>query len=174
MRQALDLTGRKPRAKGSFSAYYRLPRGKGVKVICDITKGAPSIERLMTSTDWRMALREAKDIKKAQKSKHSPRCYGVKPVKRGRKWFPGIFVEHINGIRLGSLKRSHLNKQQQKKWFPKSKIAEHLFSVLEDFGVFCQDFHDQNIIVVVRKKKVKSIKWVDFSPDTIDWSIGRY
>jgi len=162
-----NLTKLKAFASGAYSKYHRLRKKLGIKVLRHYAK-LLTIAKLKKSLVWKAALMEAQDMRRARRRAHlSPKCYGVVPIKKGTKWYPGILVEHIDGIRLQDLKRKSLKKSEQKKWFPKSKIERYLFSMLEIAGIECLDFHNQNIIVSIKNRAIVSIKIVDFSPDTV-------
>jgi hypothetical protein len=162
-----NFTKLKASATGAYSKYYYIRRKLGIKVLRHHAK-LLTIAQLKKSLVWKAALMEAQDMRTARRRTHlSPKCYGIVPIKKGTKWYPGILVEHIDGIRLQDLKRKSLKKSEQKRWFPKSKIEKHLFNKLETVGIECLDFHNQNIIVSIKNKAITSIKIVDFSPDTI-------
>jgi len=152
---------------GAYGVYYR--KGKiGVKVLrtnfyhlCSYG-GYKHVRSLVKSRSWKSAIKEFRLLKKAERSGLTPIPYCVKPVCVGNKYYPAIFMEHIVGTPLdeaplGKFAWNQINtliRTSERTLKRKCGIDHH-----EDCG-------GSNVIIVKHKKrKVLSVKIIDFTPD---------
>jgi hypothetical protein len=107
IRTIKHITQPRPDGSGSYGWYFYCGRGVGVKVVYSTRyeqdEGHRTIKELRGSPLWNAARREMRVLIKVEESGITPKPYCLKPVKRGYKWYPGIFMEHIEGVSLYSL-----------------------------------------------------------------------
>ena len=151
---------------GAYSVYYR--RGKiGIKVLrTDFryfgTGGYKSMRSLKRSFMWREALKEYNLMKKAEDSGLVPIPYCVKPVRLGKRFYPAIFMEHIQGTRFDFF----CDGFNRKEFCEAEKVLKAKEMALTRYGVdHVLDSGGGNAIVVESiGRKIIKVKLIDFSP----------
>jgi len=151
---------------GAYSVYYR--RGKiGIKVLrTDFryfgTGGYKSMRSLKRSFMWCEALKEYNLMKRAEDSNLVPIPYCVKPVRLGKRFYPAIFMEHIQGTRFDFF----CDGFNRKEFREAQKFLEAKEIDLTHYGVdHVLDSGGGNAIVVESiGRKIIKVKLIDFSP----------
>lgn len=154
LKKAFDLTRLDRHSHGSFSSYFKYNKTQGIKVL--ISPGHPSIKSLRKSNIWRAATRENTLLKKAKKLyQFIPISYGVVPIRIGKKYYPGIVMQHINGKLL-------CKDEMTTGTNLKTKIT--LRKMLYKLGIIHNDLHGANIILCSDTNKYYVL---DFDPEFI-------
>lgn len=143
---------------GSYGEYYRLPNGKGLKVLS--VPGEARMDNLLESGRWQEAVIEAENLKKAERSKVVPKCYGVVAVRMGKLYYPGILMEHIRGIMLSDIADDVY-----------AQISDQAYPLLREklkkLKMVHMDLHDENIIVQEARDGSFKFFAIDFGPNSI-------
>ncbi len=186
------LKGKMSDKWGVFSAYFQIRKKLGVKVILhwclSYYHEYKTKEKLFSSRLWKNAVKEFEYQKLAfDKLKCVPRVYNVRPIfldkvlvynwwdqiyEMVNGWFPAIWMEHIEGMRLDEFFPVPKNEEQQKK---RDIIIEGMKRILrKEVGLRMIDLHQENIIVKTNKAedKITDIKVIDFSPTFVRF-VGR-
>jgi RIO-like serine/threonine protein kinase len=146
----LDSKKHKRSGSGSYGEYFKLGKGKGVKLL----RGRWETKaKALNSRAWRLANKEADLLDIAKDSKVVPKCYGAKIVKSDKQFRVGIVMQHLGNTTLnetGLMDEEH------------SDVRDILMEALEDVGIIHTDLHGDNIMYY--RKKFYAI---DFTPFTI-------
>lgn len=91
-------------AQGGYAKYYQIDKKIGVKVYhC---KGYQTVDKLFNSRKWVDALTEYVYYQEAQlNTKMSPQNVSIVIVKKNKRYYPGIMMEHIDGIAYEDYRR---------------------------------------------------------------------
>lgn len=136
---------------GAYGTYFRVSRGRGIKIL----KGSwRSMQGAYNSHQFDMARQEAELLKIAEDSGVTPRCYGVRVVKRGTVYRVGILMQHLGNKTLADL---GLPEHQR------SDVYDRVNDALIHAGINHCDLHTRNIMFCDGKYYA-----IDFSPDCID------
>jgi RIO-like serine/threonine protein kinase len=146
----LDNKKHKGSGSGSFAEYFKLGKGKGVKLLRGSHRTRASA---LKSRNWALAHREADLLDAAYCSKVVPKCYGVKLVKYGNHYRVGIVMQHLGHTKLNE---TNLNLSEG------SDIRDLILEALEDVGITHTDLHSENIMVYRGKFYA-----IDFTPFAI-------
>jgi hypothetical protein len=154
-------------AEGGFSRYYRLDNKHGVKVYkC---KGYPTIDKLFNSKKWLQALMEYVFYQEAQNNtKMSPQKVSIVIVQKEKRYYPGIFMEHIEGIayedfrRMGMklfvTKEGEVTPEKEK---DSQELQRYIKKTLKDKAkIEYRDGNFQNYII----EHSGNIRVIDFTP----------
>lgn len=134
--------------QGAFGKYFQVTPTRGVKVLRGSFR---NLESAYNSHIFDMAREESEILKVAQNSGVVPKCYGVRIVRRGNRYYVGILMQHLGNKRLSDMKVS-VDKESQ--------IYDDLNDALEDAGIGHNDLHAGNIMYYKGKYYA-----IDFSPD---------
>lgn len=133
---------------GSYASYFKLNEEVGVKVI----DGGYHTEReVKFSQEWKDAKKEARLLTGAYASGVVPYCYGAKIIKRHRRWYAAIVMQHLGDVHIFQVKK-----------LDKMSNYDKLHDALDKIGYSHCDLHGSNIMVYRGK-----LYAVDFSPDFI-------
>lgn len=144
LKRSLNLSGRTPYSGGAFCSYFQYNDTQGIKVL--FTDGYTRIKSLRKSMVWRHATLENSYLRKCgARVDNIPKAYGVYPIKIGRKYYPGIVMQHINGH---TLKQARGLTVEQK-----YELRDKLSIALQKKNIRHHDLHLSNIIVCSDSKK---------------------
>lgn len=161
LKKSINLSGKRIRSGGAFSSYYKLNKTQGIKVL--YSDGHKSVKALRNSLVWRRATKENTLLRKCkQRYFNIPHSYGVSPVKIGKCYYPGIMMQHIDGILLTYLETIQDTDKQI--------ISEKLSNVLSKVGIYHNDLHWGNIILA--KDKI-TYYVIDFTYDLVELDNGQ-
>lgn len=151
----MDITRLDKTDYGAFSAYYKLDEKQGLKLMeCD---GYTSIKKLRNSRIWRHTAREANLLRKARKRvAFVPTVFETIPVKFKTLYYPGILMEHIEGV---------LGCEYYKTKSDFNYMREMLENELEKQLIYHDDLHWGNVIV---NKQTQKHYVIDFTPEFVE------
>ncbi len=155
-KRTLTVKDRQRKNGGAFGTYYKLSPRRGVKVL---DAAYDTIKEAKQSVTYRAAKEEAWLLKKAYKSKITPKCYGIKIVEVDGYYSVGIVMTHMGDLTLSEFMRT----RKAKKFYHRN-IEGELLKKLDKVGITHCDLHNHNIMV--RGNKFYAI---DFSPENIHW-----
>ncbi len=149
--------GQRPNGCGAFGRYYRLSKVIGIKVLSGMWSNeyCTTQKELKASNQWKEAVREARLIRVARKSRIVPKCYGVVPVRRegqNGRLHVGIVMQHIPGRVLGNREPDVIERLSDR--------------ICNKCKLSMQDLHGWNILVTGKSRKRYWV--IDFTPDLID------
>lgn len=169
---------------GAYGRYIKLSSKYGAKILTSASGSSSdfdqckTIKELKKSRVWKAARKEMECMIKARslisRKFLIPACYGIAPVKVTLQfpfchdeycfdehktincWLPAIFVEHIEGKRLGDQRdytEDHVEKLEQ-------------FLYLH--GIKNDDIHDENVMIRHKNSKHKSrLVLIDWTPEYV-------
>lgn len=166
--KVVNVSNKRCVGSGVFGQYYKLSKYKGIKILTMYAS------RKLNSAiiDLTHASDEAMAIKKAQKSKMTPKLYTVCVAQKGKYFYPAIMMEHLHGyvefykvLRRYSDQELRFNKNLK---LGKVINAEHLYSLLrkrlsDRVGGFHYDMHWNNVLVKHKNNMINSIRIVDLA-----------
>jgi hypothetical protein len=159
---------------GAYSVYFR-NRSIGIKVLRTSYHGRFGIggykspKRVRLSPAWQDAIDEFAALRIADSTGHTPIPYCVRVVRLGKKYYPAILMEHINGMPLGDFCYSQgLTPAQERLIYRGLDEIEKV--LLQRCGIdHSFDSGGNNAIVAEhRGNRVKRLKLIDFSPGLIE------
>ena len=165
---------KRPLSKGIYGKYFHISQRTGVKVLGRGYKKMESIfKRYKTLADAEV---ESLILKKAEKSKISPRGAKAVIVQYNGLFYPAIKMQHIHGKTLYQIdpyldlnnhyvtkKGKHLPNQKSS-----YKLGKYLRDCLKKVGIINRDLHLNNVII----NNQGIVKVIDFSPEWIQTNIS--
>lgn len=163
MYRTLNLKNRSSKLYGAYATYFRLSNGRGVKVynlseFCD-SDGKRSKYMLNFGT-------VELDFAYIQSIQCSivPKIFEIVAVKVKGLWYPGIIMEHVQGVDLYEYTKRHAKRH--------TLLSDYLIRASNLFtnltGYIHEDLHGYNVIV---DKKTKQYKVIDLTWDTATRSV---
>lgn len=173
--QIIRLSSKKqPISKGLYGKYFQISKRIGVKVLGRGYKKMDSIFRQYKTLED--AEIESLILKKAEKSKISPRGAKSVIVLHNGLFYPAIKMQHINGKTLYQIdpflnlnnhyvtKKGKILKNKKSSY----KLGKYLRDCLKKVGIINRDIHLNNVII----NNQGLVKVIDFSPDWVRASIS--
>lgn len=148
--RTITFKGLKHVGDGSFGSYYKMSRGKGIKVFFTYHLSKAGI---LESNEYYNAREEFSLLKKAHKLRLSPKPYEIVLVKDNERYCVGIVMQHLNKFRSRRVCYE--------------TAESNLIEKLKKGGVYHHDLHDGNIIPVKHGRGIRYYA-VDFSPQYVD------
>lgn len=153
MYRTIDLKNRRTTKMGAHAAYFKLSARRGVRVYGagEWSSDGPSVTK--KELDFYNVREDFKFIQRIQCS-IVPRAYEIVAVKLQGIWFPGLIMEHVDGV--------HSNGLQPGKGMLKNQTFATLMNQIgNEFrqltGYIHQDLNGFNVIFNRRKKTYKVI-----------------
>lgn len=138
------------KAHGVFGNYYNIDNKIGLKLIRYQEKYV-SREYYSYPKLLKAAKLEVRYIKKANKIKLAPKYIELIKIKRNKRFYPAIIMEHISG-------RHYKNKITDKFLYKTNKMFKKI-------GLKYGDLHSENVIFL----KDGSFRVIDFGPNGISY-----
>jgi len=155
MYKTLDLKNRRTSLFGAYSAYFRLSKRRGVKVYnagefphnAAICEYRADIDFSQVETDFEFIRRIECHI--------VPKAYKIVAVKLKGLWYPGIILEHVDGV--------HLDKLTPGRGILKNQTCEELMRDISTIFAKLTGYihYDLNGYNVIFQRKAKTFKVID-------------
>ena len=164
----LNLTGLTQKGKGTYSRYFILPDGRGVKMLRTLPIWWNTIDGGLKLGDDRLlkqmkeATKEYAIYKQAEKSGVTPKVYSAELVCFENHYYAAIIMEHIEGevFENRRFKRRYTMSVH-------AKIEYILKKKLRSVGVEHNDLHIANVITRIEGKRKRSFA-IDFTPQYVN------
>jgi len=158
---------KKPLSSGLFGKYFRISKNRGVKVF---GKGHRKIETIFSRPKtYLSAQKECELLKKAEKSKISPKFAQLVIVIYRKKFYPAIKMQHFGGDILYNHDRylkpsyAYVNRFGEIKKNKTIKMKSFILNKLKKAKIVHIDLHSANVMVNSQGK----VRVIDFSPEWI-------
>lgn len=136
----ISLRDDKATSGGSFARYYKLNKNVGIKVLR--SKGSLTPNGLLRSKKWKEAKHEVAMLERAASSGIVPKCYGLRVVKIGGRFFAGIAMQHLGEYTLGDRPHDTMNF---------TEVEDSINKKLKEIGIQHGDLHHGNIMSYRKK-----------------------
>lgn len=169
----INISSKKqPISKGIYGKYFQISKRNGVKILGRGYKKIDSIfKKYKTLADAEL---ESMILKKAERSKISPKRAQAVIVKYKNLYYPAIKMQHIYGKTLYQidpyldLNNHYVTKQGRFSANGQFKLGKFVRDCLKRVGIINKDLHLNNVIINNQGK----VKVIDFSPEWIQASIS--
>ena len=165
----VDLKKHRLIGEAAYGKYFRLNSKKGVKIFKSwgYSKPESAIKRMGVATQ------EALNLKKAEKSKLTPKLYKVCIAQVGKQYYPAIVMQHFENHETASkVYFEDFNGDSDLLKFSKSLRIKKLTGIQDLYNIVAKrfenrtkayhaDMHGANVLLKVNKGIVTSVKLVD-------------